>query len=324
MQTADISVRRLELFQTAASTGSVQAAAAESGLSVSTVSHHLRKLEEQLGTSLLDHSRRPMVLTPAGAVFLKYSAEALRLIRKAQAEATGGSLTGTRHLRLGLIEDFDSDIAPELAVALADAMPGCGFSHHTRVSHEILELLRSRKLDLGLAAQPAAVPAGLREMPLLRDPFVLAVPAESALPPEDFLSGAAPEPFLRYSPQQIIAGQIEAQLRRLKVALPQRFEIESNQTMMAMIAAGSGWAVTTPLCYVRARRFHGKVRLNPFPGKGFARYLSLFAAEECPEAAARLVEASLRNLISLRALQPAHSAMPWLQDMFRLLDDDPR
>lgn len=320
MQTADISVRRLELFQTTASTGSVQAAAEESGLSVSTVSHHLRKLEDQLGTSLLDHSRRPMVLTPAGAVFLKYSAEALRLIRKAQAEATGGNLSGTRHLRLGLIEDFDSDIAPELAVSLADAMPGCGFSHHTRASHEILDLLRGRKLDIGLAAQPDTLPAGLREFPLLRDPFVLAVPAGSPHTPEEFLAGSTSLPLLRYSPQQIISARIEAQLRRLKIDLPQRFEIESNQTMMAMVAAGSGWAVTTPLCYIRARRFHGNVTLHPFPGKGFARYLSVFAGEESPEIAVRLVEASLRNLIGLRALQPAHTAMPWLQDTFRLLD----
>lgn len=320
MQIADLSMRRLELFQIAASTGSVQTAARESGLSISTVSHHLRKLEEQIGVSLLDHSRRPMVLTPEGAIFLKHSAGALKLLRKAQAEAAGGSLAGTRQLRLGLIEDFDSEIAPELAVALADAMPKCGFTHYNRASHEILGLLRNRNLDLGLAAQPDTAPAGLQEMPLLRDPFVIAVPAGSDFTPEDFLSGKAPQPLLRYSPQQIISTRIETQLKRLKVALPQRFEIESNQTMMAMIAAGAGWAVTTPLCYIRAGRFHGQVQLHPFPGKGFVRYLSLYATEDCPESAAQMVQASLRNLIALRALQPAHEAMPWLEDTFRLAD----
>jgi DNA-binding transcriptional LysR family regulator len=45
----------------------------EAGLSISTVSHHLRSLEAQLGVTLLNHARRPMTLTPVGAVFLKMS-----------------------------------------------------------------------------------------------------------------------------------------------------------------------------------------------------------------------------------------------------------
>ncbi len=72
-----------------------------------------------------------MTLTPAGAVFLKNIDVALNLIRKARAEVTLGNMTDARHLRLGLIEDFDSDIGPELAVLLANDMPKCDFAHYT-------------------------------------------------------------------------------------------------------------------------------------------------------------------------------------------------
>lgn len=319
MEKSHLSLKALEVFQLTASQGSVQAAARETGLSASTVSHHLRSLEDQLGVTLLDHARRPMTLTPAGAVFLKNINEALKLIRKAQAEVTLGNMTQARYLRLGLIEDFDSDIGPELAVFLANGMPMCDFAHYTRFSSEILDMLQAQKLDIGIASHPSNSTSQLKEFPLLRDPFVLAIPANCKARPEEFLNGSGGLPMLRYARDQHIRKQIGAQLRRLKIDLPVRFEVESNQTMMAMIAAGSGWAVTTPTCYFRARRFHEKVQLHPFPAKGFARHLSLFAREECADEVIRTINSAMRNLIEMRLIQPAIEAMPWLSDELNLL-----
>ena len=73
MNMSQISLKWLEVFHLMACHGSVQVAAREAGLSISTVSHHLRSLEAQLGVTLLNHARRPMTLTPVGAVFLKMS-----------------------------------------------------------------------------------------------------------------------------------------------------------------------------------------------------------------------------------------------------------
>ncbi|MGB3146822.1 MAG: LysR family transcriptional regulator [Paracoccaceae bacterium] len=322
MQRSDLSLKWLEVFQMTAKLGSVQAVAKETGLSISTVSHHLRNLEDQMDVALLDHSRRPMSLTPAGAVFLKRVDEALKLIGKARAEVTLGTMSEARYLRLGLIEDFDSDIGPELAVFLAAGMPKCDFAHFTRFSRDILDMLLRKKLDIGIASRAGDIAGDLREFPMLRDPFLLALPANSALDPQEVLAGRSPLPFLRFDRDQQINSLIEAQLRRLKITLPNRFEIESNQTMMAMIAAGSGWAVTTPTCYFRARRFHGAVRLHPFPTKGFARYISLFALSDCAEEVVQTINATLRNLIDTRLVSPAHEAMPWLKESFYLLSPD--
>ena len=318
MQRSKLSLKWLEVFQLAASLGSAKAVARETGLSISTVSHHLRSLENELGVSLLDHHRRPMVLTPAGGLFLRNIEMALAHIRKAQAEAISGNLTEARMLRLALIEDFDSEIGPELAVSLAVGMPSCNFTHRTSASHRILELLRKRQVDIGLANRPVEGPGGLQEIPFLRDPFVLATPKSLANTPEELLTGASNLPFLRYSASQIISNQIEAQLRRLKITLPHRFEIESNQTMMAMIAAGSGWAITTPLSFMRSSRFHRDVCLHPFPGKGFARSISLFATPECGDTSQAAVYSILEHLTQKRALKPALEMMPWLNGKFRL------
>src|SRR6056297_1067044 len=118
-----LSLKWLELFQVCARNGSLSQTAKETGLSISTVSHHLRSLEDHLGVELFNHTRRPMVLTPKGHVFLRNIDIALRAIRKAKAEASAGDLAEARYLRLGTIEDLESDVIPDLAVHLSQRMP---------------------------------------------------------------------------------------------------------------------------------------------------------------------------------------------------------
>jgi len=316
-----LSLKWLEIFQLVTERGSVSAVAVETGLSVSTVSHHLRSLENHLGVALLEHNRRPMSLTPAGETFLKNISEALESIHKAEQEVTLGNLGHAHRLRIGLIEDFENDIAPDLVLRLAAEMPRCDFVYYSRSSRDVLQLLRNGEVDLGVVCSPSEDVIDLQEYPVLRDPFMLVVPVGSALKAEEYLAATSGLPFLRYLRSQIISSQIEAQLRRLKVSLPRKFEIESNQSMMAMVAEGSGWAITTPLCYLRASRFHSRVELLPLPTKGsFSRCVSLFTTPECTDAVSKMFLQCLHSLLAERSILPMVSASPWLEGEFDLLD----
>lgn len=319
MTLTQLSLKGLEVFLAVARAGSVQRAAQDTGLSISTVSHHLRQLEARLGVTLFDHGRRPVQMTPAGAVFQRDVAEALRLLRRAEAAVQAGTLEETRALSMAMIEDLDAEIAPELARMLTTAMPGCRFQHLMRPSHEILEMLRAGRIDIGVAARPQFDAGPLSEVPLLRDPFVLALPKAYEGAPEALLAGQSALPLMRYAPNQIMAAQIEAQLRRLKIALPDRHAFDSNLTLMRLVADGAGWAITTPMNYLRAQRFQADIRLAPFPGKGFARMLALFAVEDADARVVETVAETLRRLIETRAVAPAVEAMPWLAGGFRML-----
>ena len=321
MPRKNLSLKWLEVFQLVAQSGSVQAVAKDIGLSVSTVSHHLRSLEDCLGVSLLDHTQRPMVLTPAGTVFLRYIDEALRLIRRAENELVSGSFVEARDLRLGIVEDFEGEVAPEMAQILAKIMPKCTFKHYTRLSHEILDLLRNHELDIGIATRPMQDMPGLVEYPMLRDPFVLAVPAKSNIPPEDFLNGKSKLPFMRYARNQIIGGLIASQLSRLRISLPNRFELESNQSILGMVAEGSGWAITTPVSLVRAKRYQGQITLHRFPGKEFSRTLSLFTTDVYAQPVVNIVLKAMRRLLQQRVVEPVLSEQSWLKDSFYLLPE---
>ncbi|MEO0370530.1 MAG: LysR family transcriptional regulator [Pseudomonadota bacterium] len=321
MKTSKLSLKWLEAFLLTARTGAVQDAAEEAGLSVSTVSHHLRSLEDTLGVTLFDHSRRPMRLTSTGALFYSHVDRAVRILRKAEVEAQSGDLADTRAMSLAMVEDFDSEIGPELARALAAGMPKCQFRHLTRPSHDILEMVREQEIDIGIAARPQYISDDVHEIPLMREPFVLVLPANSVEAPESFLEQSAPLPLLRYSSNQIIATQIDQHLRRLRLHIPSRFEFESNQSLMSMVADGDGWTISTPLNFMRARRFHKQIQLAPFPGKSFSRYLSIFTAEATPGQVVAPVSSTMRRLIDERAIRPAVERMPWLAEAFQLLPE---
>ncbi len=315
----DLNLKWLELFQICAQKGSLQAAAQESGLTISTVSYHLRSLEDHLGVELFNHARRPMVLTPKGIAFLRNIDEALHSIRKAKAEASAGSIAEASFLRIGTIEDFDSDIAPDLAVFLKAKMPVCDFMYHTDSSHAVIRMLRDRQLDLGVTTTPSETMRDLQDRPLLRDPFVVVLPLVDDQSLTEIVEGRTKLPFLRFSSTLMIAQQIESQLRRIGVSAPHKFECSSHQTLMAMVAAGAGWTITTPLHFSRAKRFHPKLRMHRFPGKTFSRTLAVVSTPDCSRSLVDLVDSKLRGLILEHALAPLHKSNPWLADSFMLV-----
>lgn len=315
----DLSLKGLELFQLVAEKGSLQIVASESGLSISTISHHLKSLEQAIGVALFNHNRRPLVLTPTGKAFLRNIDGALLAIRQAKAEASAGNLAEASLLRLGTIEDFDSDILPELAVFLSAYMPKCDFAFRSGDSHAIIDMLRNRQLDLGVTTAPSERISDLNETPLLRDPFVVVLPRGPQYRIEDVFGGASQLPLIRYAPDQIIGRQIAAQLRRAGHTFSSRFECSNNQTQLAMVAAGAGWAITTPLLYARAKRFRDKLALYPFPGKSFSRQLVIYSTPDCSSKVQAVVNAKLRALIGDQIVRPFLQDAAWLEDRFFLM-----
>ena len=110
----------LQAFVAVARSGSLQDAATRSGLSTSTLSSHLQKLEAHLGAPLFDHAKRPLTLTANGHRFLQHAEALLQRVLQAESEMLEDDVAAIRRLRLGLIDDFDTDVAPDTAVLVDD------------------------------------------------------------------------------------------------------------------------------------------------------------------------------------------------------------
>ncbi|MEM6824064.1 MAG: LysR family transcriptional regulator, partial [Pseudomonadota bacterium] len=153
MERAKLSLRWLEVFRVVASSGSVQQAAQRLGLSISTASQHLGALEDAVGIALIDHSKRPMRLTPAGQVFLGRVDEALGALNRGVTEIWSRDPgSWVRRLVISSIEDLDVAVIPPLASELARVMPGSELVFLSRSSHETVTLLEADDADLGITA----------------------------------------------------------------------------------------------------------------------------------------------------------------------------
>lgn len=311
-----LTLRGLEVFEALARTGSVAQAAEITGLSQPSVSQQLRNLEKAIGTDLVDHGRRPMRLTQAGRSFLARAQAVLAELQMAQSELTVMDLGHLSTLSIGLIDDFDNDLTPRLATLLADSLTRSKFKLITLPSLEIFEALELQRLHLAVSAHSGEVLEGVIEYPLVRDPFILVAPKGSG--EGEALSDL---PFLRYAREQLISRQIEGHLARQQMEFEERFEIGSHMALMAMVARGLGWAITTPLGYMRAARFHEGLQVHPAPFGDFARTISLFTRSDWSDQVPKDVAGMIRRLMQNQIIDPAVTQVPWLADKLLVIAD---
>lgn len=314
-----VTLRGLEVFEALARSGAVAQAAQDTGLSQPAVSQQIRNLEAALGTTLLDHGKRPMRLTAAGRSFLERTQRVLAELRLAQSELAVMDLSHLSSLSLGMIDDFDNDLTPRLATVLAENLSHCRFRLITAPSHEICAAVQNRDLHLGVAARTDEPRDGVREYPLVHDPFILVAP-RGRHPDAPSLDALSEHPFLRYERSQLISQMVDSHFARLGLGFPERFEIGSHLALMAMVARGIGWAVTTPLGYMRATRFHDAIEAHPLPFSPFSRTISLFASADWAESVPRDVQGILRRLLQDQVISPAVAEIPWLAGDLRLTD----
>lgn len=315
-----ITLRGIEVFEALADSGSVAVAAQITGLSQPAVSQQMRNLEKALGVDLVDHGKRPMRLTPAGRGFLARTETVLRELRVAQGELAVMDLSHLKTLSLGIIDDFDNDLTPRLVGVLADSLTGCRFDLMTAPSHEINTAIKDRLLHIAISASTQEVMGSVTEYPLIRDPFILVAPRGIIKEGADIIQSLADIPFLGYHRKQLISRQIDAHLARQNLHFDRRFEIGSHPSLMSLIARRSGWAITTPLGYMRVRRIHDQLAAYPLPFKPFSRTISLFANSDWADTVPRDIAQTARRLAQDQIITPACAQLPWLTGELHIID----
>ena len=95
--------------------------------------------------------------------------------------------------------------------------------------------------------------------------------------------------------------------------------LDSYHAILAMVAAGAGWTILTPLGVLRAQRFVRDVDIVELPFTPFSRRITLSARRgvlgDLPEDVAHRLKRQLDRTI----IQPLHDHLPWLAGGMRLL-----
>ncbi|MGE4157918.1 MAG: LysR substrate-binding domain-containing protein [Planctomycetota bacterium] len=165
-----MTLTQLRYLVQVASTGHFHKAAKACHVTQPTLSAQLGLLERQLGVTLLDRSRHPVVPTPLGS---RVVAQA-RIVLEEHArihELVGisrGVVQGS--YRLGIIPTVASSLIPLFFEPFRSAHPGVELEILELTTAQIIEGLRSDDLDGGIAATPLE-DATLEENPLYYEDF---------------------------------------------------------------------------------------------------------------------------------------------------------
>jgi len=308
----------VEVFVATAEEQSISAAAKRLGSSAATVSQQLTNLEAAIGTTLLNRNARPVTPTPAGEMFLRRANAILGEAELARAELAMADLSRLTRLRLGMIEDFDADVTPRLLSEMGADLKDCQFLLETGASHRLFDLLQARALDVVVASDIGSGADWMEVHPLFEEPFVIAAP-KGVLAPGDMLRQLRRLPMVQYTTRHHMGQMIASHLVRQNLTLTHRFELDSYHAVMAMVAAGAGWTILTPLGWSHAARFRDAVELHPLPLEPLSRRISLVARRDVLGTMPADMAARLRSLLAEMIVVPATRKLPWLEGQLRIL-----
>lgn len=245
------------------------AAADRLGLSQAAVSQAVLALEQALGVRLFDRSVRPPALTLIGQSAARRAAEVLASAHRFEDEVRFGRGARVPLLRIGMLDSFASTVGAHVLHRLRDVAAQWTVASGYRATR--LQALTERVSDVIVTSDSTPVPPGVEALPVLSESFVLAVPAAHAGEVRDIGALATQLDFIRYGRDAHMGPQIERYLEQAGAQAPQRFQFDTTDAALGMVAGGFGWTIMTPLICLKSRVDVKSVRVCPLPGAPMTR-----------------------------------------------------
>jgi molybdate transport repressor ModE-like protein len=307
-----LDVRRLQMLRAVAREGSVSAAARALGYTQPAVSHHIARLEAEVGTALITRLGRGVRLTDAGLALVEH-ADAV-LTRLTAAEEDIAAIAGLRAGRVRLVT-FPSGSATLMAGALTRlraAHTGVEVSFAEAEPEDAIPQLRSGDADLVLGFSYAAVGRhdgrDLETVPLLHDPSHAIVHPEHPA-----AAGDPPLALEQLAADTWIAGCERCRghllyLTRAAGFTPDiAYATDDYVTVQSLVAAELGVTLQPALALVAARR--DDVVVRPLAGDPVRTVEVVMSAAERRPPAVLAMLAALREASAALAATPEAAAL---------------
>jgi DNA-binding transcriptional LysR family regulator len=284
-----IDLRRLEALVALHRTGTVSAAAEELHYGQPTVSHHLRRLEAETGSVLLQRVGRGVCLTPDGERLAVRGAEVLALLGRAEAELSASTSLQAGQVRLAAFPSAAATLVPAGVALLADRHPGLGLDLVEAEPPEAAAMLRAGSVDLALTfAYPDQPEAdGVTSTTIHEDRLSLVVP-------RDLDPGDGPVDLARFADTRWVTGcercrgELMALCERAGFVPRIAFASDDYVAVQSLVASGLGVTVLPGLA-LRAHR-HPDVVRRPIAGASRAIQVTTYGAPPHPAAVSAVAE----------------------------------
>ncbi len=155
-------------------------AAEACNVSQPTLSSQIRKLEDDLGVTLLERTNKRVDLTPVGSQILIHAQGALAEARQMEAVARAARDPLVGALKLGVIPTLAPYLMPMILKPLRQAYPGLVIELWEDQTRALIEGLRNHRLDAALLATTVDSPE-ITEIALFEEPLLAALPLDHRL-----------------------------------------------------------------------------------------------------------------------------------------------
>ncbi|OMB97947.1 LysR family transcriptional regulator [Mycobacterium colombiense] len=250
---------RLKYFLRIAEEGSITRAAAVLGIAQPALSRQIRLLEEDLGITLFERTRRGVHLTEEGERLRSSTAAPLRQLELAVRYAGSPLARIERGLLFGMVAATAGVLTAPLAASLGAAFPNVHFHFAVADTDDLVQRLLKGAIDLAVINPVSDDRLFFRHL-VIEDLMLLGGPA-SGLSPADPIRFAdlAKLPLIMPSAQTGIRNTLENTALRLKVALTARFSTDSVEVTKHLVETELGYAVL-PLAACGAEVEAGRLR----------------------------------------------------------------
>ena len=246
-----LDLRHLVALKMIADEGSFGRAAARLGYTQSAVSQQIATLERIVGLRLVERpgGPRPVSLTEAGRVLLRHADAIQARLLAAKADMSALEAGDAGRLRVGTFQSVGAKIIPTLLRRFGSTHPGVEVVlRESQDENELLEMVERGELDLTFWTLPV-LGGPYETVELLRDPYVLLVPAGSPLaqlkrPPT--LKEIVLHPLIGFNQCSAMA-HVELQLSAAGRAPDFVFRSDNNGTVQGLVGAGVGISVSPRL-----------------------------------------------------------------------------
>jgi DNA-binding transcriptional LysR family regulator len=189
----EMDLRRLRYFIVVAEEGHITRAAERLGMQQPPLSQRIKAIERELDVQLFRRKARGVELTEAGRT-LYDSARAMLAQFNQVIETTRRTARGEQgRIRVGITPTAPfHPFVPRTIRAFRQAHPLVSVTLDERHSNELIEQLRTERIDAAFIRTPPPDPQGLATNLLLEEELVVALPNEHALAQEN---GAAKRPL---------------------------------------------------------------------------------------------------------------------------------
>ncbi|MCU7798106.1 MAG: LysR family transcriptional regulator, partial [Candidatus Thiodiazotropha sp. (ex Myrtea spinifera)] len=180
-------LKQLRYFRSVIEQGGFTAAARQLHVAQPAISIAIRKLEEQLGMTLLHRSDRQITPTVEGEVLLRHATKLLDLAATAELEMQELRGLTKGEVRVGIPSMLGSYYFPPILMGFKHRHPELRLTVYEQGTRRLQQMIHDGELDLGVVVADSP-PEDLETRLLTREEMVACVPADHPFAKRDSIS----------------------------------------------------------------------------------------------------------------------------------------